>query len=320
MEDILQDLLDPTLFQQLLTQDLSCNHDLSYNSNMVCYPFMTHTLMTGCSGIRNNYIWCIGPTGPTGPICYINSSMPDGLTGQTGPTGQTEPTGLTGASKQIIIINAPRRNRRDINEEVEPILLTGQWSTESDGPIGLTERGLTGQCLTSRGLTGRGSTGQFEPLNDICNTFLNAYSITEQTIPFGSAVLFDTHSAMEGNCFHEAKTSDIWIYQSGYYNITININTVEPAQFSLVKNALTIIPGTTMGSISGLANNNINTIIYISDNDMMEQLMYSQSGIACKLQVINNTQYSEHISLYGAASANFIIPQNTASITIMYIS
>jgi len=244
--------------------------------------------------------------------------MPDGLTGPTGPTGLT---GLTGASKQIIIINAPRRNRRDINEQVG---LTGPtWSVVP------TVRGLTGQCLTERGLTGQyltergltGSTGPVElPLNDICNTFLNAYSITEQTIPFGSAVLFDTHSAMEGNCFHEAKMSDIWIYQSGYYNITININTVEPAQFSLVKNALTIIPGTTMGSISGLANNNINTIIYISDNDMMEQLMYSQSGVACKLQVINNTQYSECITLYGTASANFIIPQNTASITIMYIS
>ena len=145
-------------------------------------------------------------------------------------------------------------------------------------------------------------------------TFLNAYSVTEQNINSGEPIFFDTHSAISGNCSHSPNTSDIFIYQSGNYHISININSVESAQFSLVKNEVTNIPGMTMGIFSGLAQNSLTGIICIVDADLITQ---GSKGLGCKLQVINNTKYISDITLYGSISMNNIMQQNTAAITIM---
>jgi hypothetical protein len=165
-----------------------------------------------------------------------------------------------------------------------------------------------------------GPMGPMGSIKDMCKTFLNAYSITEQTIDYGKPIFFDTHTAIMGGCFHEPQSSDIWICKAGFYNISINVSAIESAQFSLVKNESIIVPGTTMGSFTGLSINNITTIICISEDDMTMETQYSQNGLACKLQVINNTRYIPSITLYGSASTNNIIQQNTATITIIHIA
>ena len=145
-------------------------------------------------------------------------------------------------------------------------------------------------------------------------TFLNAYSVTEQNINSGEPIFFDTHSAISGNCSHDENTSDIYIYQSGDYHISMSINSVESSQVSLVKNDVEIVPGMTIGIFSGLAQNSLTGIICIVDADLITQ---GSKGLGCKLQVINNTKYISDITLYGSISMNNIMQQNTAAITIM---
>jgi len=219
------------------------------------------------------------------PVMMQTVILEGGYTGQTNYVWCIGPTGPTGPMGDINLI-------RDMVRDMSGTDLIGP--TGPMGPMG--------------------------SIKDMCKTFLNAYSITEQTIDYGKPIFFDTHTAIMGGCFHEPQSSDIWICKAGFYNISINVSAIESAQFSLVKNESIIVPGTTMGSFTGLSINNITTIIYISEDDMTMETQYSQNGLACKLQVINNTRYIPSITLYGSASTNNIIQQNTATITILHIA
>ena len=188
--------------------------------------------------------------------------------------------------------------------------------------------GTTGCSLLSdaNGLTGTtgttGPTGE-SPIVCLCQheycskTFINVYSVLEQDIYQDMPIAFDTHTTCLGNCFHEDNSSNIWIWEPGFYQITVTVSAIEPSQFSLVLNDNIVIPGATFGSLSGLSVNNMCTIIQIDDSDMDLATEYSQSGMACKLQVVNNTSYIPFITLYGSSCSSQIIQQNTASLTII---
>lgn len=148
-------------------------------------------------------------------------------------------------------------------------------------------------------------------------TFISVYSIKEQTIDCGSPIKFDKHTACCGDCYHGKNSPDIWLWKAGYYQVSVNVYTIESGQFSLVMNDSIVIPGTTFGSLTGLSSNNMSAIICIEDSDMDLQLDCSPSGYGCKLKVVNNTCYLQYITLYGSASSSNIIEQNTASMTII---
>ncbi len=189
------------------------------------------------------------------------------------------------------------------------------------GSHGIT-RDISGVCMISAA-EAVGETGQPAPVcpsdqhDYSCKTFINVYSITEQTIDNASPIQFDTHTACCGDCYHDEDSTDIWLWKAGYYQVSINIYSIESVQFSLVMNDNIVIPGTTFGSLTGLSSNNMTAIICIEDSDMDLPLECSPSGYGCKLQVVNNTNYLQYITLYGSSCSSNIIEQNTASMTII---
>ena len=87
----------------------------------------------------------------------------------------------------------------------------------------------------------------------------------------------------------------------------------------MYKNQINISPGSTIGSISGSAQTTSNFIIEINENDMITQTDLSPTGFACKIQLINNTNLSNSVTLYGSPSSGNSIPQVTATINILLL-
>jgi hypothetical protein len=132
-------------------------------------------------------------------------------------------------------------------------------------------------------------------------------------------VKFDTNSALYGYCMHIQNTSEILIWRAGYYFITTSLYHLEACQFSIFKNKTTIIPNSTIGSLSGASQNTTSFILQITDNDMIMPNIFSPTTYACSLELINNTTYASYITLFGTSSAGNMIPQVTATISVISI-
>jgi hypothetical protein len=221
--------------------------------------------------------------GPTGEMGHTGAMGPTGEMGHTGAMGHTGEMGHTGAMGH-----------------------TGEM-----GPIGL---------IGPMGLVGpMGLIGPPGPTGSISQTFINAYSITEQVIPTGGSVIFDTHNSMFGDCAHVPNSAEIFIWKYGFYYVSASIYHIEACQFSMYKNQINIIPASTIGAISGSAQTTSNFIIEINENDMITQTDLSPIGFACKIQLINNTNLSNFVTLYGSPSSGNSIPQVTATINILLL-
>jgi hypothetical protein len=181
----------------------------------------------------------------------------------------------------------------------------------SEGPIGpMGPQGIEGP-------TGpQGIEGPMGPQGSMSQTFIQAYSLTEQRIGINQPIIFDSHSVIFGNCGHINNTGDIWIWKSGFYQITMNIYQLATGQFSLIKNG-GIVVGTTVGSINGSSLNN-SCIVQIGDGDFTIPCPLSPSGVGCQLQV-TNTSANPSISLYGSVSSGNSVPQNSASIVVVLL-
>lgn len=187
------------------------------------------------------------------------------------------------------------------------------------GPTGIP--GPTGPIGTTVGDTGPtgavGPTGP-SPLSQISQTFINVYSVTEQNIPKNSAVSFDFHNSMFGDCFHNPNTTELYIWRTGFYYMYTNIYHIEGSQFSLYKNA-DIIPGGTIGSLIGSSQNSNVCIVLLSNDDMTTPTLYSPTGYACKIQLVNNTPYIPSVTLYDASGVGYDIPQINATISVFLL-
>jgi hypothetical protein len=150
-------------------------------------------------------------------------------------------------------------------------------------------------------------------------TFVNAYSTSEQKIEKNGFVFFDYTNAAHGDCAHFPNTSEIFIWRTGFYSIYISIFHLESCQFSLLKNSVYIAPVSTVGSFFTSSQNSNSFIIQLTDEDMTTATPLSPSGYACKLQFVNysTTSYMPYVTLIGSYSAGNIIPQITATTTII---
>jgi hypothetical protein len=151
--------------------------------------------------------------------------------------------------------------------------------------------------------------------------FINAYSTSEQKIKKDDFIIFDITNSLYGNCAHTPKTSEIYIWRTGYYSVYTSIYHMEACQFSLLKNSQFIAPVSTIGSNYGSPQNSNYFIIQLTDSDMVTPTTLSTTGVACKLQIINNskTTYMPYTTLMGAYSSGNVLPQITASIIIQSI-
>jgi hypothetical protein len=152
----------------------------------------------------------------------------------------------------------------------------------------------------------------------VSSTFIFVYSTTEQIISQNNPIIFDTHSYLYGDCNHNPNTSEIWVWKPGFYYIFVNINEIEAGQFSIVKNGSVNLLGGTIGSLSGSCLSS-SCITEITESDISLQTTISPTGFACKIEVINNSPQYQTISLYGSASTGNVIPQNSASLSILLI-
>jgi hypothetical protein len=122
---------------------------------------------------------------------------------------------------------------------------------------------------------------------------------------------------MFGHCNHNIDSSEIWIWKAGYSQITIHVNQLEAAQISVLKNG-EVIPGSTIGSLSG-SSLSTTFITEILSTDINIETPNSTTGFACKIEIVNNTSQYPSITLYSSTSAGNILPQNSASMTVLLI-
>jgi len=187
------------------------------------------------------------------------------------------------------------------------------------GMIGNTgPQGIPGE-MGSTGSTGPiGHTGHTGPQAENMSTFINLYTIKQQNIQQNQAILFDTFTACVGDCCHYPNTSEIWIWKSGYYFISANINQLQAGKFSLFKNGV-VIPGTSYGSLTGSALQ-ITSIFNISNEDINIANSISPTNMACKIEIVNNSDNYPFITIYSYEGiGSNVISQNSASIALMLI-
>jgi len=226
-----------------------------------------------------------GPTGPTGNTGQIGTTGPAGEMGTAGPTGPAGEMGLTGPAG-----------------EMGPTGLKGD--TGLIGPIGVTgPTGPAGNTFITNGL--------------IYQTFLTAYSLTEQLLSVDEPIVFDTHSIIFGDCLHQENSPDIWLWKPGNYLIYIALCTNDKCQFSVIKNTNDIIPGGTFGVNIAYAQTNLSFLTLIEDTDFTEIVPNTTDNYGCRIQVVNTSSITENVRLYGSLSTGNPIPQVTSSITII---
>lgn len=256
-----------------------------------------------------------GPTGPTGyigPIGQIGPTGPNGLDGMMGPTGPTGPIGNSGqmgppgemgatGPKGDTGIDGPTGPTGSIGE----MGATGpKGDTGIDGPIGVTgPTGPAGNTFITNGL--------------IYQSFLTAYSLTEQLLSVDEPIIFDTHSILFGDCLHEDNSPDIWLWKPGNYLIYIALCANNKCQFSVIKNTNVIIPGGTFGVNIAYAQTNLSFLTLLEDTDFTEIIPNTTDSYGCRIQVVNTSSITENVLLYGSSSTGNPIPQITSSITII---
>ena len=249
------------------------------------------------------YIGPIGQIGPTGPMGEMGTAGPTGPTGNTGQIGTTGPMGEMGTAGPT----GPTGNTGQIGTtgpagEMGPTGLKGD--TGLIGPIGVTgPTGPAGNTFITNGL--------------IYQTFVTAYSLTEQLLSVDEPIVFDTHSIIFGDCLHQENSPDIWLWKPGNYLIYIALCTNDKCQFSVIKNTNDIIPGGTFGVNIAYAQTNLSFLTLIEDTDFTEIVPNTTDNYGCRIQVVNTSSITENVRLYGSLSTGNPIPQVTSSITII---
>jgi len=191
----------------------------------------------------------------------------------------------------------------------------------SDGPTG--PMGPPGPMGISGEIGHIGPTGPAGPASSSIEpyekTYLSICSMKEQYILVDEPIIFEEQTAVMGHCMHFDEKSEIYVWKSGYYLININIYTLSPCQFSIIKNMLYIVKGSTIGGISGSLQNTHTFVIHITDDDMISDFSDSPTGKSCILHVVNSSSITRGVNLYGSTTTGTPIPQITASFTMVCI-
>ena len=285
----------------------------------------------------------IGMTGPNGPTGMQGINGENGMTGPTGPQGDIGPPGIPGNNGEIGM-TGPKGDTGPVgmNGDVGPVGPngpTGMPGNNGDvgtvGPKGdIGEIGPTGPQgdAGAAGMTGpagmQGNQGDTGPKGDTGNTFITngliyqtfitAYSLTDQVLSVDEPIIFDTHSALFGDCLHIDNSPDIWLWKPGNYMVSIVICPLEKCQFSFIKNTTTIIPGGTFGVNATSSQTSITFIMLLEDIDFTSQVPMTDNSLnGCRIQVVNTSSLTETVTLYSSSNP---MPQITTSITIMRLT
>jgi len=164
-----------------------------------------------------------------------------------------------------------------------------------------------------------GPPGPPGPVADSPSTFLNIFNTNKQQVSTNSPISFAINNYIHGSCAHDPDTSQIHIWQKGYYYVYTNIYHIEACQFSLYKNMNVIVPGSTIGSLTGSCQNSCLVIVQITEEDICIDCPYAPSGKACILEVYNNTPYIPFVTLYDISGLGYTNPQINATLTLFLL-
>lgn len=181
------------------------------------------------------------------------------------------------------------------------------------GPTG--DVGPTGPANGLTGPTGPVGPTYYPP--DI--TFISVFNTKYQSIPSGNPVLFETCSSMNGATSYTDASSSILIWKPGSYLVSFHVYHIEGCQFSLVKNNSAIVPGSTVGTITGSSQCSNTFIMDISSSDFLTPTGLIPYNMGCKLELVNQTQYIPNITLYDASSLNYTVPLVNVNLSLYQI-
>ena len=233
------------------------------------------TGVTGAQGMTGN-TGAIGPTGvtgaqgitgPTGVTGQMGITGPTGVTGQTGLIGPTGATGVTGTTGATGVTG--QTGDIGLMGITGPMGLTGEVGPT--GPTGVT--GATGMGLSAHGYI---------------------FNLSNQTVLIEDDVSFDTNGLLTG-IFHTAGTSTITIVNSGIYAIWFSVSAIEPNQFSLYQNGISI-QGSIYGSGGGTQINSGMAIVNAFVGDIIT-LRNHTSASAVTLQSQGGTATNVNASI-----------------------
>jgi hypothetical protein len=127
------------------------------------------------------------------------------------------------------------------------------------------------------------------------HTFINVYSTTVQSILGEQPVIYDAVHHQMGNVGHIPFTSQVCIWQPGYYYVSTLLHHIEVCQFAIFLNGvMTDNPFSSPTAATMLA---YNCIIYISPTDIVMPCSMAPGGLAAILENVNHSSYIPSITL-----------------------
>jgi hypothetical protein len=143
------------------------------------------------------------------------------------------------------------------------------------------------------------------------------YSTTKQTIPLETPITYDAARNTIGNIGHNPFTSQIYIWQPGYYYVHTILHIIEACQFAIFLNGT--IYGNAFSSSTGAAQLGHEMIIYISPADiMMNETALSPTGFAAVLETFNHTSYNPTATINNPSG---LVPNDdTASMVVILLA
>jgi hypothetical protein len=161
-----------------------------------------------------------------------------------------------------------------------------------------------------------GPTGPIGATGSMSQTFIDVYSATNQNVLVGSPVIYDAFVTQLGGIAHLPFTSQIYIWQPGYYYVTTHLHVIEPVQFAIFLNG--IISGIPFSSSTGSAILYHDVIINITQNDMIIPTTLSPSGFAAVLETVNHISYNPNAILNNPAGS--APNDNTAKMVVIKLA
>ena len=149
-------------------------------------------------------------------------------------------------------------------------------------------------------------------------TFIHAYSGTPQDILVESNVVFDNALAITGNCGILPNSTDIWVWEAGFYYVSYNLHHIQPCQFSLFKNDVVMI-GSISSSPTGATICANQMILEILPEDLINITSLSPSGFGCKIQLRNHTSFAPVVSIDGSSGAGSALPDISANLSLVLL-
>ena len=231
---------------------------------------------------------------------------------------------VTNENKEIMSSGCSVCGTKDThtNELCECDIKIGIFNGFSDFSINYPDTCLEGPTGPIGPIGPVGPVGPVGPayiINQNEKTNITVYSLKEQNVGLDQSIVFDMPIIQNGGCVFINDTSEIWLYKKGLYHISYIVNTVEPCQISMVKNEASILVGSTNGTFTGTSQNTNVFLCQLDEIDFTEKCEKSPTGYGCKLEIVNSSSITNSVSLYGSRMTGNVIPQITASMTIMSV-